>query len=414
LGRGPALRCRHCGATASVPFADLSSAPPSNAYLDEDALHAPELWYPLRVLVCPECWLAQTEDVVKVDELFDSDYPYFSGFSSTWLAHCAVYVDEIVPMLGLTKSSEVIEVGSNDGSLLRLFQERGMRCLGIEPTGGAAELARSVGLEISESFLTSALAEEISNNGHKADLVIANNVFAHVPDVNDFARACALLMRTGGVATIEVPHLVQLVEGNQFDTIYHEHFSYFSLASAMRVLEGSGLQVFDVAEVATHGGSLRLYVQSADTGSRTLSKRLERVAKNERDAGVATRAFYETFQADIDEAKRGLLGFLLDARSDGKTVAAYGAAAKGNTLLNFAGVRGDLVSYVVDRNPAKQGKYLPGSRIPIVSPTMLETEPPDYLLVLVWNIRDEVREYLAGLTSWTGKAFVAIPALEEL
>lgn len=377
-------------------------------------MHAPELWYPLRVLVCQKCWLVQTEDVVEADKLFDSNYLYFSGFSSTWLDHCSAYVDEIVRMLGLTESSEVIEVGSNDGSLLRLFQERGMRCLGIEPTRGAAELARSVGLEISESFLTAALAEEMSNEGRLADLVIANNVFAHVPDVNDFARACALLLKADGVVTIEVPHLVGLVKGSQFDTIYHEHFSYFSLASAIRVLEGSGLQVFDVVEVATHGGSLRLYAQLVDTGSRALSERLEQAVEKEDNAGVTTRAFYETFQAKIDEVKRGLLSFLLRARSDGKTVAAYGAAAKGNTLFNFAGVRGDLVSYVVDRNTAKQGKYLPGSRIPIVAPTMLETNPPDYLLVLVWNIRDEVREYLAGLTGWTGRAFVAIPTLEEL
>jgi SAM-dependent methyltransferase len=397
-----------------VPFADLFSAPPSNAYLVEEALHEPECWYQLKVLVCPECWLVQTSDVVDASQLFDSNYSYFSGFSSTWLTHCAAYVDEIVSTLGLNESSQIIEVGSNDGSLLRLFREHGMRCLGIEPTGSAAELARSVGLEITESFLTVALAEELINDGRDADLVIANNVFAHVPDVNDFASACALLMKSSGVATIEVPHLVRLVEGRQFDTIYHEHFSYFSLTAAIRVLRGSGLEVFDVAEVETHGGSLRIYAQLAGSGSRVPSARMSQILERERNLGVSTRTFYETFQAEIDEVKRGLLDFLLTARSEGKVVGAYGAAAKGNTLLNFTGVRRDLLSYVVDMNPAKQGKYLPGSRIPIVSPTILDTDPPDYLLVLPWNIKNEIRDYLAGLPNWDGRAFVAIPAMEEL
>lgn len=408
------MRCRHCGSTAPIPLADLSSAPLSNAYLDTDALEKPEIWYPLKVFVCSHCWLAQTVDVVEAEKLFDTNYSYFSGFSSTWLSHCATYVDETVSTLGLTESSEIIEIGSNDGSLLRLFKERGMRCLGIEPTGSAAEIANSLGLETRESFLTAALAEEMSNSGRTADLLIANNVFAHVPDVNDFARACALLLKSSGVATIEVPHLLRLVEGKQFDTIYHEHFSYFSLTAAMHVLEGSGLEVFDVAEVKTHGGSLRLYVQPGETGKRTPSDRLDQVIGNERSLGLLTPEFYEPFQAGIDEIKWGLLAFLLDARLDGKTVGAYGAAAKGNTLLNFAGVRRDLLNFVIDRNPAKQGKHMPGSRIPIVPPAILDTDPPDYLLVLPWNLREEIREYLAGLTAWRGKAFVAIPTLEEL
>ena len=406
------MNCRHCGSPATLPFVDLGSAPPSNSYLSAEALRAPERWYPLRVLACSTCWLVQTEDFADREELFSPDYAYFSSYSSTWLAHAEAYVDLVTSRFDLGARSHVVEVAANDGYLLQYVQARGIPCLGIEPTRSTAEAARRRGIEIRESFFGRSLARELVEAGRQAALTVANNVRAPVPDVNDFVGGFAMLLKPQGVATFEFPHLVRLVQDNQFDTIYHEHFSYLSLTTTVRLLAANGLAVFDVEELPTHGGSLRVYAQRADSGRRAVSARVAALLDEERVAGVTTTTFYTSFQEKADRVKNELLAFLLDARRRGERVAAYGAAAKGNTLLNYAGVRPDLVRFVVDRNPAKQGKYMPGSRIPIVGEERLRDERPDVILILPWNLKAEVTEQLAYARAWGARFATAVAELE--
>ncbi len=366
------MKCRHCGSELKLPLVDLGSAPPSNAYLTEQTLHAPERWFPLRVLVCESCWLVQTEDFAQADELFDADYAYFSGFSSSWLAHCDRYVAEMVERFGLNPASYVVEVAANDGYLLQYVQGRGIPCLGIEPTASTAEAARGKGLSIVEEFFGTELAKKLASQGKQADLTVANNVLAHVPHINDFVAGFALLLKSQGVASFEFPHLLRLIEETQFDTIYHEHFSYLSLTAVKQIFAANGLSVFDVEEHPTHGGSLRVFAQRQDCGVHPVSDRVEKIMNKELKIGISNPNYYTNFQTKVNRVKNDFLTFLLEAKRQGKVVAGYGAAAKGNTLMNYAGIRPDLISFVVDRNPAKQGKFMPGSRIPIVEESYIK------------------------------------------
>jgi SAM-dependent methyltransferase len=404
--------CRHCRAAADLPLIDLGSAPFSNAYLSAEALRGPEKWYPLRVLTCTSCWLAQTEDFADREELFSSEYAYFSSFSTTWLDHAERYVAAMVERFNLSGRSRVIEVASNDGYLLQYVKVLGIPCIGIEPTASTARAARAKGLDVVEEFFGITLAERLAAEGQTADLIVANNVLAHVPDINDFVAGFARLLKPDGVATFEFPHLVRMVQGNHFDTIYHEHFSYLSLTSAAAVFARNGLAVFDVEELPTHGGSLRVYAQRADTGAQEISRHVARLLALEADAGVTSRSFYTGFQVTADRVKDDFLEFLIQARRAGRVVAAYGAAAKGNTLLNYAGVRRDLLQFVVDLNPAKQGRFLPGSRIPIVDEAHLKREKPDYVVILPWNLRSEVTRQLHYVRAWRGRFVTAVSELE--
>jgi SAM-dependent methyltransferase len=406
------MKCRHCGADATLLLVDLGSAPPSNAYLTEEGLRGPEVWLPLRVLVCERCWLAQTEDFARADELFGADYTYFSAFSSGWLAHSERYVSDMVARFGLGADSHVVEVAANDGYLLQYVKARGIPCTGIEPTASTAAAARERGIPIVEAFFGVELAEELARSGRQADLMTANNVLAHVPDINDFVRGFAILLKPGGVATFEFHHLQRLIDGCQFDTIYHEHFSYLSLTAVDRIFTAAGLSVFDVEEHPTHGGSLRVFAQRADSGTHPRTAAVDALLASEADAGMRSAAYYAGFQERVLKVKHEFLSFLLTARAEGKTVVGYGAAAKGNTLMNFAGVRPDLVAFVVDRNPAKQGRYLPGSRIPVVGAEELSKVRPDFVVIFPWNLRDEVMGELAYIGEWGGRFVTAVPELK--
>jgi SAM-dependent methyltransferase len=406
------MKCRHCGAALSLRFADLGAAPPSNAFLSPAKLSEPERWYPLRVLVCKQCWLVQTEDFAARDELFDEHYVYFSSFSTGWLRHAETYVERMAARFTLNQTSNVIEVAANDGYLLQYVKARSIPCLGIEPTRSTADAARRKGIETREEFFGVRLAEALAAEGHAADLTAANNVLAHVPDINDFAAGFAKLLKPEGVATFEFPHLLRLVSENQFDTIYHEHFSYLSLAAVKRIFEAAGLAIFDVEELGTHGGSLRVFAQRRDSGSRAVAPAIHAMLAREIEAGIETAAFYQGFQGRAEAVKDGFLSFLLDAKREGRRVAAYGAAAKGNTLLNFAGIRSDLISFVADRNPAKQNTFLPGSRIPVVAPERIAEAKPDYVVILPWNLAGEVSAQLAEIRKWGGRFVTAVPDLQ--
>ena len=405
------MKCRHCGSELKLPLVDLGSAPPSNAYLTEQTLHAPEKWFPLRVLVCEHCWLVQTEDFARANELFDSEYAYFSGFSSSWLVHSERYVDDMVARFNLTADSYVVEIAANDGYLLQFVKARNIPCSGVEPTASTAAAARAKGISIVEDFFGVRLAKEMIAQGKQADLTAANNVLAHVPDINDFVAGFATLLKPQGIATFEFPHLMRLINENQFDTIYHEHFSYLSLTAMDRIFSANGLNVFDVEEHPTHGGSLRVFAQRSDNGQQPRSARVDNLLQREALAGMLSADYYSGFQARTGQVKNDFLAFLLEAKRQGKTVAAYGAAAKGNTLMNYAGIRPDLIQFVVDRNPAKQGKYMPGSRIPIVDEARLQQEKPDYVVILPWNLRTEVMQQLDYISAWSGHFVTAVPEL---
>ena len=405
------MKCRCCGSHLEQTFLDLGSSPPSNAYLSAADLAGPEVWYPLQVMVCGDCRLVQTRDFTRAEDLFTEDYAYFSGFSTSWVEHCRRYVDEMVDRLGLGPDSLVVEVACNDGTLLAKFRDRGIRCLGIEPSASTASAARELGLEVVEEFVGVDMAERLAAEGIAADLLVANNVVAHVPDIVDFVRGCGFLLSRDGVASFEFPYLLRLVRGVQFDTIYHEHFSYLSLTSLSRVVDAAGLVICDVGEIPTHGGSLRVYLRRAD-GSHPVLLAVQAVLDAEVEAGIGRDEFYNGFQAKADRVKDDLLQFLLEARANRRRVAAYGAAAKGNTLLNYAGIRPDLVPFAVDRNPAKQGKFLPGSRIPIVDEGKLIEAQPEHVLVLPWNIWPELSESLAYVREWGGSFVMAVPELQ--
>ncbi|VVP24006.1 class I SAM-dependent methyltransferase [Pseudomonas fluorescens] len=408
------MNCRGCGTSLDLPLIDLGTSPPSNAYVRADQLEQAEQWVPLKVAVCQQCWLVQTEDYTRADSLFDAEYAYFSSFSSTWLAHAERYVAEMTERFGLTTDSRVVEIAANDGYLLQYVVGRGIPCLGVEPTHSTAQAARDKGLEIRELFFGRDTAAQLASEGWSADLMAANNVLAHVPDINDFLGGFATLLKPTGVATFEFPQLLTLMAGQQFDTLYHEHYSYLSLTAVQTLCERNGLQVFDVAQLPTHGGSLRVFVQRADGVRRDVQPAVAQQLQAELAAGVKTAEYYATLAPAAERIKHELLRFLLQAKADGKRVVGYGAAAKGNTLLNYAGVKPDLLAWVADANPHKQGKYLPGSRIPIMSPAQIDIEKPDYVLVLPWNLLHEVSQQLAQVRQWDGRFVIAVPELTVL
>lgn len=398
--------CRHCRTKLSLDFLDLGHAPPSNAYLPPEGLHRPELTFPLRVRACPACRLVQTEDFAEAEALFTHDYAYFSSMSQSWLDHAARYARMITARLGLDGGSRVIEIASNDGYLLRNFLAAGIPCLGVEPTASTAAAAEALGIPVRRAFFGAELARELD----KADLVIGNNVYAHVPDINDFTAGLAAVLKPQGVITLEFPHLMRLVEFTQFDTIYHEHFSYLSLMAVERIMAAQGLRLFDVEELPTHGGSLRIYacLQGADHAE---TPALAALRAEEAARGMQGDGFYTGFQARAEAVKNDFLRFLLQAKAEGRRVAGYGAAAKGNTLLNFAGVKRDLLAFVCDAAPSKQGRLLPGSHIPILPPAALRENRPDYLVILPWNIESEIRAQNADLAAAGTRFVTAVPQL---
>jgi SAM-dependent methyltransferase len=396
----------------TLTLIDLGSAPPSNAYLTKLTMRRPEKWFPLKVLVCESCWLVQAEAYSRAAELFNDEYAYFSSFSAIWLTHAENYVSAMVDRFGLSTGSYVVEVASNDGYLLQYIKQRGISCLGIEPTAGTASAARLKGIETLEEFFGVGLAQNLANQGKQADLIVANNVLAHVPDINDFVRGFTLLLKPQGVATFEFPHLMQLIEHKQFDTIYHEHFSYLSFSTVDQIFRSDGLSVFDVEELDTHGGSLRVFAQRTDTGKHPVSEKVMDLLDREAAAGMNRAGYYKGFQEQANKVKNDFLAFLLEAKRQGKVVVAYGAAAKGNTLLNYAGIRPDLLPYVVDKNPNKQGKCLPGTRIPIVAEEHLRNKRPDYVVILPWNLKTEIMEQLSYIFEWGGLFVTAVPVLD--
>ena len=403
------MKCRHCGSPLTHTFLDLGFAPPSNAYLTEVGLNKPEKHYPLKVKVCDQCWLVQTEDYAEADELFNSDYAYFSSTSSGWLAHAKSYAEQMTEQLALDAQSFVIEVASNDGYLLKNFVESGIPCLGIEPTASTADAAEKLGIPVLREFFGEELGKRVATEGKQADLIAGNNVYAHVPDINDFTRGLKAALRPTGTITLEFPHLMRLIEQVQFDTIYHEHFSYLSLFTVSKIFEASGLRVWHVEQLPTHGGSLRIYGCHAN-GPRDTTKAVSQLLMEEERQGLQTLQPYLSFQSRADRIKDDLLGFLIQQKRNGKSVVAYGAAAKGNTLLNYAGVKSDLLPLVCDAAEAKQNKYMPGSHIPILNPEAIEQTEPDYVVILPWNIADEVTNQLRVDLPDT-KFLIAVPEL---
>jgi SAM-dependent methyltransferase len=407
------MKCRHCSSELTHTFLDLGFAPPSNAYLTKDDLTKPEKYYPLKVKVCDQCWLVQTEDYALADELFDSGYAYFSSTSSSWLEHAKRYAEKMTQELGLNESSLVIEVASNDGYLLKNFIEKKIPCLGIEPTASTAKASEALGIQVLQEFFGEQLGRRLSQERHQADLIVGNNVYAHVPDINDFTLGLKAALKPNGTITLEFPHLMRLVEFNQFDTIYHEHFSYLSLYTTNLIFKAAGLRIWNVDELPTHGGSLRIYGCHEEDGRKTLLT-VEELINQEKELGFQNLSIYEAFQERADVIKNDFLQFLIDQKKLSKKVAAYGAAAKGNTLLNYAGVKTDLLAFVCDAALAKQGKFLPGSHIPIYPPNKLFDEPLDCVVILPWNIADEVVKQNQKLKD-TGVNFVAaIPELRNL
>jgi SAM-dependent methyltransferase len=401
-------RCRFCHADLHRTFVDLGMSPLCETFLDERDLNHMEPFYPLHVYVCEECLLVQLEEYVSPADIF-TDYPYFSSYSDSWLRHASRYVDAISERLGLHPGSLVVELGSNDGYLLRHFVAKGTPVLGIEPAANVAEVANAGGVRTRCVFFGPEVAEELRREGHAADLVVGNNVLAQVPDLNGFVAGINTLLAADGVVTIEFPHLLRLVAENQFDTIYHEHFSYFSFLVAERIFAAHGLRLFDVEELPSHGGSLRIYGCHADAESHPTTPAVEAMRAKELAAGVDRLEYYDSFKHQVEETKRKLLDLLIDVRARGKTVVGYGAPGKGNTLLNYCGIRGDFLDFTVDRNPHKQGRFLPGTHIPIGAPEHVDVARPDFVLILPWNLKDEIIEQLAHVRAWGGKFIVPIP-----
>ncbi len=404
------MNCRFCQAPLSQSFLDLKHSPVANALLTQADLNKEEVYYPLNTWVCSKCWLVQTQDFSASSEIFTPDYPYFSSVSHSWLEHCKEYVEMIAERFGISEHSKVLEVASNDGYLLQYFMEKGVDIIGVEPTESTAKKAISKGIPTWIDFFTSSFAKQHFQND-PVDLIIGNNVLAHVPDINDFVKGLQIALKPDGFMTFEFPHFLQLHEHCQFDTIYHEHFSYFSLITVTKIFEAHRLQVFDVEKLGTHGGSLRLYVKHQGNKLLPTTEAVKLIYEKELEMGLNTIDFYKDFEKRIQPIKTGLMKFLLDAKHNHKKVVAYGAAAKGNTLLNYCGLKNDLIAYCADANIHKQGKYLPGSHIPIVSPDKIWEDKPDYILILPWNLEKEISRFLEPRREWGGQLVIAIPRL---
>jgi SAM-dependent methyltransferase len=404
------MKCRFCATPLRDVFLDLGTAPPSNAFLSAEALHAPETWFPLKLFTCPDCHLVQIDEVQDHASLFAPDYAYFSSYSRSWLQHAERYVETTAARLGLGAHSLVVEVASNDGYLLQYVAARGIPCVGIEPTAGTAQVAQAKGIDTVVRFFGEAFAREFADQRGHADLIIGNNVLAHVPDINDFVAGLALLLAPQGVVTMEFPHLMELVGNRQFDTVYHEHFSYLSFHTVRRIFAAHGLRIWDVEPLATHGGSLRVWA-CRDAATHFEATAVANMLAREQTAGMFDLPYYQGFQAVAEAVKDDFLGFLLEQKRAGKRVAGYGAAAKGNTLINFAGIRSDLLAFVVDASPHKQGRVLPGARIPVVDEASLRAARPEFVVVLPWNLRDEITGQLAYIREWGGRFVFAVPEL---
>lgn len=407
---GVSGRCRFCGSPLWFVFVDLGPSPLCESFLRAEQLNQMEPFYPLRVYVCEQCFLVQLQEYVAPEQIFRT-YAYFSSYSDSWLEHAGRYVEMAIARFGLDADSQVVEVGSNDGYLLQYFLRRGVPVLGIEPAANVAEAAVRKGIPTVVEFFGQEGARGLAEAGRQADLLIGNNVLAQVPGLIDFIKGLKIALKRRGVITLEFPHLLRLVEGSQFDTIYHEHFSYFSLLTAERIFSAYGLAPFDVEELPTHGGSLRLYLRHAEDRSRPTSERVDEVRAQERQAGLDRLGYYTSFADRVGALKRDLLEFLIRVKGERRSVAGYGAPGKGNTLLNYCGIRADLVAYTVDRNPYKQGKFLPGSHIPIYPPGRIRETRPDYVLILPWNLRDEIMEQLSYIREWGGRFVVPIPVV---
>lgn len=405
------MNCRHCQNGLAQVFIDLDFAPPSNAYLTADDLRKPEVYFPLKIYICNHCWLAQTEDYAQAQELFRADYAYFSSVSQSWLDHAARYTSMISERLDLTPDSLVIEVAANDGYLLKNFVATGIPCLGIEPTASTADAAEAESIPVVRDFFGESLARRLKEEGRQADLIIGNNVYAHVPDINDFTLGLKIALKPGGTITLEFPHLLRLIKGMQFDTVYHEHYSYLSLYTVKRIFEKVGLRILDVEELSTHGGSLRIYGCHAED-SRQAMPVVDELLALEDSEGLRNSATYKTFQPRVEQIKNDLLVFLIEQKKAGKIVAAYGAAAKGNTLFNYAGIKADLLPFICDASPFKQGKFLPGSHIPIMPPAMLLERKPDYVLIPPWNIAEEIMEQNSAVREQGTNFVIAVPSLQ--
>lgn len=404
------MKCRHCDDSLEHLFLDLGFAPPSNAYLTEIDLNSPELYFALKLLVCEKCWLVQTEDYTKADELFSNDYAYFSSVSQGWLDHSLAYFRLVRERFSLNSNSYVVEVASNDGYLLKNFVAEGIPCLGIEPTASTASAAEELGVPVLREFFCSDLAQKLIEEKKYADLIIGNNVYAHVPDINDFTKGLKKLLKSDGVITLEFPHLMKLIEHVQFDTAYHEHFSYLSLTTVSRIFSNEGLRIWDVEELNTHGGSLRVY-GCHENSKKVNTSKANQILNQELKSGLLDIMTYKEFQARAEKVRNALTSFLIDQKNAGSSVAGYGAAAKGNTILNYAGIKTDLLPYVCDSAPSKQGKYMPGSHIPILSPNVLRERKPEYILILPWNIAEEVLGEYSYAKEWGAKFVTAVPEL---
>lgn len=403
------LTCRFCDSPLHHTVVDLGTSPLSNAFLEADQLQQPEMHFPLRVYVCESCLLVQLPQAERPDAIFDDDYAYFSSYSDSWLDHARRYVEHMQAHYDIGADDYVIEVASNDGYLLQYFVDAGVPVLGIDPAQNVADAAEAIGVPTLTAFFDTALAHDLVADGHQADVLIGNNVLAHVPNLNDFVEGLRIVLAPEGVLTMEFPHLLRLMEENQFDTIYHEHFSYFSLIAAERVFAAHGLTLFDVEELSTHGGSLRVYVRHTDDPSHPTTDRVHNLRQREADAGLTEVSTYTAFGERVAAVKRNVLDFLVRAREENASVAGYGAPAKGNTLLNYCGVRTDLLPYTVDRSPRKQDRYLPGTRIPVFAPEKIRETEPEYVLILPWNLKDEIMEQMQDIADWGGQFVVPIP-----
>lgn len=408
------MQCRFCKSELTDVFIDLINSPASNSFLSKEQLNEPEVFFPLKVYTCSKCFLVQIDEYKKSDAIFDDKYVYFSSFSTSWLAHAKKYTEMMVERFGFSNTSQVIEIASNDGYLLQYFKEKNIPVLGIEPTANTAEVAKSKGIESVTEFFGAELAKKLVSKGTRADLLLGNNVLAHVPDIVDFVTGMKTLLKENGVITMEFPHLMQLVDNNQFDTVYHEHFSYLSFYSVKQIFASVGLEMFDVQEIPTHGGSLRIFAKHNDDSSKQISPNVQALLDKEISKGINTLKYYEDFQQKAAKVKLDFTKFLIEQKLANKRVAGYGAAAKGNTLLNYCGIKSDLVEFVVDANPHKQNKWLPASHIPVVNEAFLKDSKPDYVVIFPWNLKDEIVKQLHYINEWGGKFVVPIPELEVI
>jgi 2-polyprenyl-3-methyl-5-hydroxy-6-metoxy-1,4-benzoquinol methylase len=406
------MRCRFCNTALEHVFIDLVNSPASNSFLSEEQLNEPEVYYPLKVYTCHKCFLVQIDEYKKSDKIFDSGYVYFSSYSKSWLSHAKAYAGMMISRFGVNKESRVVEIASNDGYLLQYFNEQNIPVLGIEPTANTAEAAKSKGIESIVDFFGVRLAKELASKNLYADVLLGNNVLAHVPDIIDFVSGMKILLKKEGVITMEFPHLLQLVANNQFDTIYHEHFSYLSFTTVKAIFESQGLEMFDVEELTTHGGSLRIFAKHKEDNSNKISVAVQDMLLKEKNAGMTDIRYYGNFSEKALKVKINLLKFLLEQKNNGKKVAAYGAAAKGNTLLNYCGVKNDMIEFVADANPHKQNKYMPASHIPVVDEAQIKNNKPDYVIILPWNLKDEIVSQLEYIKNWNGRFVIPIPELQ--